>query len=335
MSHMVQQMFSVREPAWHGLGKTMDRNPVDSEEGMVWAGHNHNMICQPVARMVGTESVPVVINGYKAIVREDTQQVISVMKDSYEVIQNKIPWEILDQVFKQGAKWDTAGILGGKFDERNQVVKGQVYWCMCLLDEPKAVEGDNSLTYPYLAATWSHDGVQALKFRATPVRIVCANTQHMAMYGSDGADLDISIRHFGSLDVRITKAKEAIKLARTNLNAYLEVSNELAKMPVNDAGIEKFIFRIVPMPDAKLLTDRVRGNVEKSRQQVRDLFNGSTTPSTIRNTAYGLVQVGVEYFQHCRRYMNKDVYFTRSVIHTGAATMQLVSTAREIAGMSV
>lgn len=327
MADLFNRGFFVRQPAWHGKGFVVQDYP-GLEEAMKLAGHDHTIVTVPLCKMKGETVVP--LSGYKALEREDTGETVAVRPSTYEVIQNRVPWEVIDGLFDQGAKWDTAGMLAGKFDETGKEVKGQVYWCLALLDEPQTVKGDDSPTLPYIAATWSHDGSQALRIRAMSVRIVCANTHHAAMYGS-GAELDISIKHIGDVSARIDKAKKALSLARKAQATYIEVANELAVMPVTDDQIELFVSTIVPLPDAALVTDRVRGNVEKSRQQVRDIFNSPTISSGIRNTAYGLVEAGVEYFDHVRRAMNGDTYFTRNVLKVEPAKASLVETAREIA----
>lgn len=327
MADLFNRGFFVREPAWHKKGFVLQDYP-GLEEAMKLAGHDHTIVTVPLCKMKGDTIVP--LSGYKALEREDTGETVAVRPSTYEVIQNKVPWEVIDGLFEQGAKWDTAGMLAGKFDETGKEVKGQVYWCLALLDEPQMVKGDDSPTLPYIAATWSHDGSQALRIRAMSVRIVCANTHHAAMYGS-GAELDISIKHIGDVSARIAKAKTALALVRKAQASYIEIANELAALAVSDEGIENFIHRIVPLPDAMLITDRVRGNVEKSRQQVRDIFNSATVAPSIRNTVYGLVEAGVEYFDHVRRAMNGDTYFTRNVMKVEPAKAALIETAKEFA----
>ncbi len=330
MSHLFNQGFTVREAAWHAKETgcvTLEDYP-GMEKAMEFAGHNHEIVTRELSIRQGDQIVP--LSGWKALVRNDNNSIVNVARSTYEVIQNKLPWSLVDQLFLNGAKWDTAGILKGHYDDKSREVRGQTYWCMALLNEPKTVKGDDSLIYPYIAATWSHCGL-SLRFRAINTRIVCANTHHAAMYGSDGADLDVSIKHFGYVEGRIEKAKQAIQLARKSQDSFLELANELVSMSVSDAGIEAFIERIVPMPTVKIITDRVHNNIEKSREQVRNLFNGKTISSGIRNTAYGLVEVGIEYFDHVRRSMNSDTYFTRNVLNVSAQKASLVGTAREIA----
>lgn len=330
MGHLFEKGFTVREAAWHAGEtncNTLDEYP-GIDEAMKIAGHDHEIEHRELFINVGDKQVP--LSGWKALVRRDDNTIVNVALSSYEVIQNRVPWELIDQLFQNGAKWDTAGLLKGHYDEKNKEVKGQTYWCMALLNEPKAVNGDDSLIYPYIAATWSHCGL-SLRFRAINTRIVCANTHHAAMYGGEGADLDVRIRHFGKVEDRINNAKQAIMLARKSQDVFLEMANELAGMSVSDLGIEKFVERIVPMPNADVLTDRVMFNIERSRKQVNDLFNGKTISPGIRNTAYGLVEVGVEYLDHICKSLNSDTYFTRNVMSVGKRKLFLIKTAKEIA----
>lgn len=331
MGHLWQDGFVVRQPAWHGLARVMPDYP-GLEEGMKLAGHDHQ-ISEVALAAIEPEKSPVPLVGWKALKREDTGAIVSVMQSSYTVIQNRVPWELLDSLFSQGAKWDTAGILRGKYDESNLEVKGQVYWCLAMLDEPKLVNGDDSPVYPYVVASWSHDGTQAVRIRAMSTRVVCANTHHAAMFG-EGRDLDISIRHFGDPAARIEKAKEALQFARERHGQFIVAANELASMPVSDEGIEVFIETIVPMPTAAagmVITDRVTKNITEARSKLRGLFDSPTIGKGIRNTAYGLFEAGVEYFDHVRPHRTAETYFSRNVMRVEDTKAALADTVHELA----
>lgn len=333
MSHLFDKGFCVREPAWHGLAKVLPDYP-GLDEGMKLAGHDH-LIRERRLAILPEEGSPVPLINWKALEREDTGEVVSVMPSTYTIIQNRTPWELLDSLFQEGAKWDTAGILKGRYDEGNREVKGQVYWCLSLLDEPSMVKGDDSLIYPYIAATWSHDGSQAIRFRAMSVRIVCANTHHAAMFKA-GSDLDISIRHTGDPQQRVEKAKKALKHARSKHKEFLVAADELIALGVNDTGLEAFIETIIPLPlvaDGLIMTDRVRGNVMDARGKIRSILNGETgtVEQGIRNTAYGLFEAGIEYFDHARPHRTSETYFQRNVMRVERTKAALVGTVRKIA----
>ncbi len=151
------------------------------------------------------------------------------------------------------------------------------------------------------------------------------------MYGADGADLDVSIRHIGDVRKRIESAKLALSMVRKAQSKFLEIANDLVSLRVSDAGIQAFIETIVPMPVATVVTDRVRNNIERARGQVRAIFDSPTVTPAIRNTAYGMVEAGVEFFDHVRRYLHQDTYFSRNVMKVDATKAALISTAREIA----
>ena len=333
MAHLFDRGFCVREPAWHGLAQVLPEYP-GLDEGMKLAGHDHQIRERRLA-ILPEESSPLPLVGWKALEREDTREIVSVMPSTYAVIQNRTSWELLDSLFAEGAKWDTAGILKGRYDEESREVKGQVYWCLALLDEPSQVKGDDSPIYPYVAATWSHDGSQAVRFRAMSVRIVCANTHHAAMFGA-GSDLNVSIRHSGYPQQRIEKVKQALKHARTKHKEFLVAADELASLGVNDEGIESFIETIIPLlllAKDFVMTDRVRRNIMEAQGKLRSILNGETgtVKQGIRNTAYGLFEAGIEYFDHVRPHRTPETYFQRNVMRVEQTKAALVGTVREIA----
>ena len=51
-----------------------------------------------------------------------------------------------------------------------------------------------------------------------------------------------------------------------------------------------------------------------ARAKVRAIFDGPTIPEAHRNTAYGLVQAGIEYLDHLRSYRNSDTYLGRTLL---------------------
>jgi len=64
---------------------------------------------------------------------------------------------------------------------------------------------------------------------------------------------------------------------------------------------------------------------------VRAIFDGPTIPEAHRNTAYGLVQAGIEYLDHLRSYRNSDTYLGRTLLRDEPLKRKLVPMVRELA----
>ena len=134
----------------------------------------------------------------------------------------------------------------------------------------------------------------------------------------------------------VEKAKQALKHARAKHKEFLVAADELASLGVSDEGIESFIETIVPLPlvaDDFVVTNRVRGNIMNARGKLRSILNGDTgtVERGIRNTAYGLFEAGIEYFDHVRPHRTPETYFQRNVMRVEQTKAALVGTVREIA----
>jgi phage/plasmid-like protein (TIGR03299 family) len=167
----VESMFSVREMPWHREGTLLADYPGDWDEARKLAGLDWDPVTTGVYAVNGVNPDGTLhyepINGWKCIMRSDTEAVLSINKDSYTVIDHGEMGEIVEAVLAQpNVKWETAGVLDG----------GRAVWCLALLDEPVELPGDTGPTMPYLTITNRHDGTTACALRATAVRIVCANT---------------------------------------------------------------------------------------------------------------------------------------------------------------
>lgn len=353
MPAMFDRGFFVREPAWHGLGVVLDEYP-GRDEAMKIAGHDFTIIERPlfVGRPVTSDFPPAFatrtcdsgervwaltssqlgdegsdftphrnVRGWKALVREDTGHVLSIQKGSYGVIQPGVIWDIADALVNQpNVKYETAGVLKD----------GAILWVLACLDEPYKVTGDDSLTYPWVCVNTTNDGSGACRADFTDIRVVCSNTQAMARSRAEAEDVSFVFRHTAKVADRIEEVRHLMANVRSGHRAWVEQMNDLAALRVTDAGVEKFVTEFLPEP-AKV-TKRVLTNVENRRDALRGILNGGVTITPeIRNTAYGLVQAGVEFLDHFRGYHNKETYFTRSVLRAEPLKPRLVKLAQEVA----
>ena len=110
MSHQIEQMFSVKETPWHGLGHIIQEAPT-SEEAIRLAGLDWSVSKRP-AQMTNPDGSTSKIEGYNAITRDDTGQVFNVLTDKYEPLQNVKAFNFFDQFVEKGlARYETAGSL--------------------------------------------------------------------------------------------------------------------------------------------------------------------------------------------------------------------------------
>uniref|UniRef100_A0A6M3L7S0 DUF932 domain-containing protein n=1 Tax=viral metagenome TaxID=1070528 RepID=A0A6M3L7S0_9ZZZZ len=291
--------YCVREPAWHGLATVIDHYP-GREEAMRLAGHNWTVSKQPIY-------LPSLncVDGWKAITRDDTSQVLAVVRSSYTPIQNGALWDIIDALVQQpNVKYETAGVLRG----------GATLWVLARLDEPYVVPGDNTPTFPYIFAGTSHDGSRATECGALAVRIVCWNTYQAGAEQSRRAGTYFKFRHTANVMERIEDAREALAGVRSQFAEFKEMVSELAQLPVKRPGVELFVRTFIPDPELDSGTERTMNWIEEQRLTLRSMIeNGRTVPDAHRQTAYGLYCAGIEFLDHERRYRSNETYFRRTV----------------------
>lgn len=328
-------MFSVREMPWHGLGTVLSEYPSRDEAQSI--AHPWEPVTAPVYRAVPgfTEGVlaecghflpsdqceacpttwaeepqPTVryeaIEGTQEVVWQDNLGVnsgnngahIGVTNDTLGIVTNSEMYDIAEAVAGLGGdvRYETGGSLRG----------GRQVWLLLRLDEPLVLKGDpNGATLQYFALQNNHDGGGSFRGQAINTRIVCANTSRMADMSAKASGTEIVFRHTKNVKDRIEEAKQALAMWRTSVDEWKVFNEHLLTMRVTDAQREEFIERFVPAPEAAIVSKRVLTNIENARGDLRTIF-ASETSEGVKNTAYGLVQGAVEYSQWFRSTRGKS-----------------------------
>ena len=332
MSALFKQGFFVREPAWHGEGTVLDGYP-GREEAMRLAGHDFTVIERPV-EVVGNER-NLRVDGWKALVKSGSTDVLNVTRNTYEVIQNDVAYDVAELLFDQGFQYET----GITLDE------GRLCALTLKLDEPITLPGDDSVTLPFGCLSWSHDGSGSLRVRSGAIRQVCANTVAASEAEGKKHGTDFTFRHTKNVMARIEDAKKAVRGTRESFNVYRDAMLALAKITVTPSQRDLFVSTIIgdieldkdgrqiglPVSLRKDSSSRVKTNIENERVKLLSLFMGPTIPEPHALTGYGLHLAGVEYFDHLRAYRSKDSYVKRTLLTDNPAKAALTRTIEAVA----
>ena len=90
------------------------------------------------------------IHGTKALVREDSHDVLAVVSDRYEIVQaEEVARTLIEAARGVRAIFHTAGTLGEN---------GSRFWLLGEFPEPMRVRGDSSEIRKYILGTSAHDG---------------------------------------------------------------------------------------------------------------------------------------------------------------------------------
>jgi phage/plasmid-like protein (TIGR03299 family) len=340
MPALFDQGFFVREPAWHGMGVVLDDYP-GRDEAMSLAGHDFrvgetSIVVVGKAREDLADTQPTVVHesghlyggkhaeGWKALIHSQNGDILNIVKDTYEVIQNDVAYDVAELLFDQGFQYETGITLDG----------GRTCALTLMLDEPINLPGDDSPVLPFGCLSWSHDGTSSLRVRSGTIRQVCANT--VAASEAEGKKLgtDFTFRHTKNVHDRIEDAKAVVKGTREGFDVFREAMLALCDMPVTPSQRDMFVSTIIGDKGGLLSTNeatstRVKNNIEAERAKVNGLFFGPTIPEAHTLTAYGLHLAGVEYFDHLRAYRSQDSYVKRTLLSDNPAKVNLIKTIRE------
>lgn len=340
MAHEIWEsdnMFSVREVPWHGLGNILTDYPTIQEaivaSGLSWKVYLTEVLFEPhsdsprLDALVGSDLRE--CNDRFVVVREDTQEGLGVVGPQYEPFQNDQMWDFIDTFCKAtGSKLETAGSLKG----------GRRTWVLCKHDNIEYITGDPLEKYFLLMNAF--DGTMRIANRFTDVRVVCNNTLNLAL--GKKAENIAWVKHTRNVKEGMVEAQkmlqyrikydEAMKpvmtmLANTrmsDLQALNFLETEIfppVKMKKDADGIFKAIIdspsksktalrQILENVDAEEeeeLSNRSQKNRAENISLVIELIaNGKGTDIPgVRNTAYGVFNGITEWSDHVRPYMRK------------------------------
>lgn len=308
--------FSVKEKAWHGLGKIVQDYPT-SAEALQFAGLDYTVEKRPLFT-VNEKSLNVFndpdadeyfdevaadiqVPNYFATIRTDNENVLGVVGKDYEVVQNIDAFSFFDSIVGgEGIQYETAGALG----------KGERIFITAKLPNYIKV-GSDDLIEQYLFLTTSHNGFGSITAAFTPVRIVCNNTLHAAMNNHSNA---IKIRHTANAKQKLEQAHKVMGITN-HLSAQLEeVFNRWAKVRITDEEVRKLIQRAM-VPNREVLQHLEAGKDDEMSTLFNNMVNhvyeyAMTSPTqqqeTTRGTVFGAYNAVTGYFQNVRSYKNGE-----------------------------
>lgn len=305
MSHEIDQTVNAQGsavyafmPAWHGLGTVLDHAPT-AGEALAKAGLDWKVEKQPAYSL--TKSGLVLIPSQWSITRTDLDKPLGVVGDDYTILQNSEAFDAMATVLEDnGLVYESAGALR----------EGRSVWLLARSPESfKIVEGDEVV--PYVLLSTSHVGKSAVRILGTSVRVVCANTERIALSGSSARGA--SIRHTANLQDRIKDARGLFSRYKIGVDNFVADAKLMASTPappsLTTTVIKKAVDLLIPpTSDADLLSQLVAAPPsaaqvarDERRQKaenaiIANLFNERQAPA--KGTVWALHNAITEYIEH-------------------------------------
>ena len=341
MGHGIEstdRVFTTRQPAWHGLADVLDDYPTREQAQKL--AHDWEPVTEPLyRRVVDIEPDGTLRERFEDIethvlnVRSDNAAQLGVVSTTRENVLNATLYDVAEALEGPDVRIETGGSLYG----------GKKVWLLLSMNEPLMVAGDpRGATVPYYGLQNSHDGSGAFRGQVTFQRIICANTSHMADLDAQARGTEFVFRHTKNINERIAEAKDALAGWRESIRTWQTFNNHMLELrfaePLTAGGplrrndeqrvVRSFLEQFIPEPPAKIVSERVRRNIERERGQWEEIYYGITGEG-IRGTAYGLLQASIEYAQHFRKAQSKESRFKRAVLDRNALVADAAVLARE------
>ncbi|MBB5871945.1 phage/plasmid-like protein (TIGR03299 family) [Allocatelliglobosispora scoriae] len=281
---------SARLSAWHQLG-TVTQATMSADEimGAALLG-NWGVRTIPVRGIdvVDGIEVPILADDKRMTVRRNpvtgVTEYLGVVGTDYEVIQNEQCADMLDRLIDQvsGAHFETAGSLR----------KGKSVFVTLKLPDAMEIAGVDRMDL-YLIGTTSHDGTAALRVDASPIRVVCANTQRAAFQHAVG---HYTFRHTSKVGEQISQAREALGLMWRYMGEFEKAAERMLQTSMTNREFEKIIAQVWPVADNA--SDKSKANAKERTGTIKYLLTEADTQKAIAGSRWAGYQAITEYLDH-------------------------------------
>lgn len=210
----------------------------------------------------------------RAIVRDDTGDVLGVVGDRYAVMQNDV-LDLLDAITDQAPI-----VRGGVWDGGRRV---WLQTAVTTFDTPSGpCEGNG------LAAT-SHDGSLALSFTRLGNVVVCRNTFRLNLAKSPSA---VTIRHTKGAAKAIEQIKRALDESRVHFRQVSETMMTWGRTKISSADLNRFVEAMFPKSE--------KCNTRRDERVAQFMHAYEKGPGAMPGTAWGLAMATTYYQEHMR-----------------------------------
>ena len=301
---------SARQDAWHRLG-TVTHDCLTAEQVMTTArlgGWNVHTVPLTATDLTNDGVTTLAVPDHFATVRthpvSGQPDVLGVVGSGYTVVQNEEHCELLNLLVDEaGAHFETAGSLRGG---RETFVTMKLPQSITLA----GTQGSDDVEL-YLAAMSSHDGSAAWRVIVTPVRIVCANTQRMALRR---AKASYAIRHTRSARGKIAQARQALGIVWRYCEEFETAAQTLVNQTLVLDEFQVIVDRLWPLAPGETpetLSPRAAGIRDRRSSTLQHLFTDADTQHTVRGTRWAGLQAITEYLDHHAPAKDEDVRAAR------------------------
>lgn len=292
-------MYNLEEGVpWHGLGNAVE-GVVTAAEAIELAGLGWSVEKRPVYAKRPTGVYEAIPDRFE-IARTSDDKTLGVVGKDYKPIQNVDAFEFFDTLVDSGeAKYQTAGSLSG----------GKRIWLTAKIGDTFQVAGEDAHNM-YLLLVSSHDGSKSLTAVTTIIRVVCANTETLAL---NTAKTSWTMTHRSTLEGKVAEAREALKLGFKYQDAFEAEVQKMMDIQVTTDKFRKIMTDVLP--------DQKR-QLPKNLDTLTGIFENSPTISDAgqSGTGWGAYNAVTEWLTWGREVRSQEARMQNSIWGFGAQT---------------
>jgi len=284
---------------WDTVLTTVDK-AANTNEALLAAGCDWDCDLLPVYSDVGNPDTgapeQTTIEGYRGVLRLDTQEFLGIVGARYVDISNQLAFSLFDDIAKDGdLKFTHAGAVDG----------GKLVFVVARLPNPITVDEQDQVA-GYVHMYTSHDGSRTLGALLQANVSQCDAVTNVAMFGhADG----VKIRHSGDPKTKVKEAKRVLTAATAAFSNFGEAAQHLAKRYLPYTEVDEVLEELIPNPKPKADgTERSNARAKKKREDIKELYEigDGAALETREGTAWGLLCAVLNYNSHMRSARGDD-----------------------------
>ena len=230
---------------------------------------------------------------WKVLRRGDGGDIINVVRDSYQVIQNREILEPFDEVRREfKAEWSQCGVIGN----------GNNIWVSAKLpDEHKLHSNNEDQLCGYIMAILNHDGTRSDAVFPYVNRLFCNNQFNTVAKSARG----MTIMHRSNYEQRLNTLFNGFKDGIEKNIQFIGIADRLDSQKISKDELEKVVNKLFPDKKVRNKGESVLLSGEASRKKVTELFTtGAGNKGETRWDAFNAVTEYIDHHQGAKRINN-------------------------------
>lgn len=285
-----KRSYVALQERWGKAFTPVGGDGVDIDQALRTAGLDWKVERRPVL-VPQPDGSTVEAKDFKANVRGDTGEILGITGNSWTPMQNEQHVELANHLIKAGdMNWVGLGLGRG----------GRSVHALMELDKEILIGGDkDEAIWPLVQFRQGHDGGLSVVVEVTPLRFVCVNGVRVPV-----ADYTYAwkVKHTSGIQDKISDIEKSLDLITHYYKRLPEIGDKLVTMRVDDHYWERFLERLIPLPNYAAEDESKGGRAltmaRNRREKLTDVWRTTDNLENIRNTRWGALQAVCAFHDH-------------------------------------